>query len=120
MKNCRSFVAACVLTLVPPSLLAQGSLTPPGPPAQTMKTLAQIEHRTPISAAGTISQAGSYYLTSNLTSASGATLTISSDNVTLDLNGFTISSSGTSVSPPDSGISIGAVKNIKVHNGRVT
>ena len=35
--------------LHPSSLLAQGSLTPPGAPAPTMKTLAQIDPRTPIS-----------------------------------------------------------------------
>ena len=34
--------------LHPSSLLAQGSLTPPGAPAPTMKTLDQIEARTPI------------------------------------------------------------------------
>jgi hypothetical protein len=33
------------------TLHAQGSLTPPGAPAPTMKTLAQIEPRTPISSA---------------------------------------------------------------------
>jgi hypothetical protein len=42
--------------------LAQGSLTPPpGAPAPTMKTLDQIEARTPISSAPfTISAPGSY------------------------------------------------------------
>jgi len=52
--------------------LAQGSLTPPGAPAPTMKTLDQIEARTPITNTTnlvTISQPGSYYLTHNLTSA---------------------------------------------------
>ena len=47
---------------------AQGALTPPGAPAPTMKSLAQIEPRTPISSVPfTITQPGSYYLTTNLT-----------------------------------------------------
>lgn len=73
--------------------LAQGVLSPPpGGPAPTMKTLEQIEPRSPISSLPfTITNAGSYYLTTNLTGISGANgITIASDNVTLDLNGFTL------------------------------
>ena len=52
------------------TLHAQGGLTPPGAPAPTMKSLAQIEPRTPISSVPfTISTAGSYYLTTNVTTA---------------------------------------------------
>src|SRR6267378_5566906 len=74
------------------SALAQGSLTPPGAPSPTMKTLTQIEPRTPISSLPyTITNAGSYYLTTNLTGASGSNgVTIASGNVTLDLNGFAL------------------------------
>lgn len=76
------------------TLLAQGSLTPPpGTPAPTMKTLDQVEARKPISSAPfSISASGSYYLTNNLSVTSGDAITISVNNVTLDLNGFTISS----------------------------
>jgi parallel beta-helix repeat protein len=70
---------------------AQGSLAPPGSPAPTMKSLSQIEPRTPISSLPfTISTAGSYYVTANLTNASGDGITISTNDVTLDLNGFTL------------------------------
>lgn len=71
---------------------AQGALTPPGAPAPVMKTLNQIEPRTPISSLPYhISSSGSYYLTGNLTGAPvGLGIEISADNVTLDLMGFTL------------------------------
>ncbi len=74
-------------------VLAQGPLTPPGAPAPVMKTLDQIEPRTPISSVPfTISQSGSYYLTRSLSVATGDAITIAATDVTLDLNGFTLSS----------------------------
>jgi parallel beta-helix repeat protein len=71
---------------------AQGSLTPPaGAPAPTMRTLQQVEPRTPIAALPfTITAPGAYYLTTNLTS-SGGGISIDADGVTLDLMGFTLS-----------------------------
>ncbi len=100
--------------------LAQGSLTPPGAPASTMKTLAQIEPRTPIATAPfTISQPGSYYLTTNLTVSSGDAITIAANNVTLDLNGFTIASTAASAT----GIAIllsGGRTNIAIYNGHIS
>ncbi len=69
-----------------------GALTPPGAPAETMKTLDEVEPRTPISSLPyTISSPGSYYLTKNLTGvASQHGIVIEADDVTLDLNGFTL------------------------------
>ena len=86
---------ALLLTALP--CAAQGPLSPPGAPAPTMKTLEQIEPRTPISSAGyVISNSGSYYLTSNLTAGAGEVgITVSADDVTIDLNGFTLTGSGT-------------------------
>jgi hypothetical protein len=84
-------------SLQPSALLGQGSLTPPGAPAPTMKTLAQVEPRTPIATAPfTISVPGSYYLTTNLTVSTGDALTIATSGVTLDLTGFTICSTAPS------------------------
>ena len=80
-----------------PSAFPQGSLTPPGAPAPTMKTLDQIEPRTLISSAPfAINASGSYVLTQNLNVSSGNAITISASGVNLDLNGFTVSSTAAS------------------------
>src|SRR3989440_9193807 len=84
------------------SAFPQGSLTPPGAPAPTMKRLDEVEPRTNLQAspapAGVdttnrnyqlvINQPGSYYLSANhgVTKASG--VQINAEGVTLDLNGF--------------------------------
>ncbi|HLX68778.1 MAG TPA: hypothetical protein VKV04_04035 [Verrucomicrobiae bacterium] len=99
---------------------AQGSLTPPGAPAATMKTLSQIEPRTPISSAPfTITSRGSYYLTTNLTVSSATAININTNDVTLDLNGFTISS--TEANPLGIGIGINnfPLRNIRIFNGHI-
>jgi parallel beta-helix repeat protein len=95
-------------------LLAQGSLTPPGAPAPTMKSLDQIEPRTPISALPfAITNSGSYYLTTNLVTA-GSGITISASGVTLDLMGFELAGGNTN------GINVsGAVNNLAIRNGTV-
>jgi hypothetical protein len=86
--------------------------------APTVSLLAQ-DPRTPISSLPyTISAPGSYYLTANLTAAgSGGGITISADNVTLDLNGFALSGGG---SGSVTGINVpSAQKNILIRNGTV-
>lgn len=97
MKNTNHSVnmaAVLALLLGIQTVWPQGDLTPPGAPAPTMKTLEQVEPRTPISELPyTISEPGSYYLTTNLILWAGVGLTaisIETNFVTLDLNGFEI------------------------------
>ncbi len=109
----------------------QGSLTPPGAPSATMKTLDELdaaiggvsnavsqiqdEVRTPISVAGyTINSAGSYYLTADLVSGGGTFgINIDADDVTLDLNGFSIRSAS------GQGIFMNDRDNVVVKNGTI-
>jgi len=101
------------------TVFAQGNLTPPGAPAPTMKSLDQIEPRTPISSVPfTISLSGSYYVTSNLTAGVNQSgILVAADNVTLDLNGFTLSGTGGTVGE---GVSTSGPRvNIVVRNGTV-
>jgi hypothetical protein len=97
------------------SLRAQGSLTPPAAPGPTMVTLQQIEPRTPISAPGTIAAGGSYYLTTNLTVSSGTAIIITASEVTLDLNGFAITGTGTAAT----GIDLMTAQDITLLNGHI-
>ena len=95
LKLCPVKLAPLILLVVlgaRSAALAQGSLTPTGAPAPTMKSLAQIEPRTPISALPfTIVNPGAYYLTTNLTGINASHgITISTNDVTLDLNGFSL------------------------------
>jgi hypothetical protein len=88
---------------------AQGPLTPPGPPGPTMLTLNQVEPRTPITNLPyIISASGSYYVTTNLTCTACTNgsngITINTNDVTLDLSGFTllgVGGSGAGIAAPN-------------------
>ncbi|MCB1102992.1 MAG: hypothetical protein KDL10_11540, partial [Kiritimatiellae bacterium] len=82
---------------------------PSGPPGPTYRTLDQVEPRIPLSEAPVaITNAGSYYLTQNLSNF----VAIAANNVTLDLMGFSIHS------PFGSAITMGFPQtNIVIRNG---
>lgn len=104
---------ACVCSvatlIVVAGLATAGPLDPPaGSIGPTYKTLSEVEPRIVISAVNTpgdsdsvyrITQPGSYYLTGNVDAPNDfAAIEVTTDNVTIDLNGFTVmrSASGTS------------------------
>lgn len=108
--------AALTVLMIAPICFA-GSLTPPGPPtAGTMKPLDQVEPRTPITSVPfTIGQSGSYYLTKDM-SCAGTAITVSVDNVTIDLCGFTLTGTGTT----GVGINMSMQNNVEIRNGTIT
>ncbi len=96
----RSMSALTVLGLS--ASLVAGPLNPPtGPITSTYKTLTEVEPRVVVDATNTpgdvdsvfrIDAPGSYYLTGNVTGVANASgIEIDADDVTLDLNGFTVS-----------------------------
>ncbi|MBL0921287.1 MAG: right-handed parallel beta-helix repeat-containing protein [Phycisphaerales bacterium] len=120
-------LTALTLALTAGAAFAGNLTPPPGAPSSTMKTLQEVEPRTPIQSvpgAGTvmhvISQSGSYYLTGNLVVPSnGIGIQVSADNVTIDLNGFSIigTSSGANAL---NGIHVPSVRRyLTVKNGTV-
>jgi len=131
MKNQISVLMAALMLLSfdVPALRAQGSLTPSGPPGPAMLTLSQVEPRTPVDAIHTpasssaefaISNSGSYYLTTNIVVTSGgvSAVYIATNNVTLDLNGFSLLSPS-SVGAYGVYIQSGCT-NICVHDGLIS
>ena len=115
-----TLIALSSLFLVPCSLFPQGSLTPPGAPAPTMKTLDQVEARTHLAGGSSALSvgSGSYYLTGNLTISSVQNgITITASNVTIDLNGFSVTGPGSGSS---AGIFLnGGVSNVTILNGTI-
>lgn len=107
--------AIVTLVVVLAGVVRAGPLDPPGGPSSTAGVL---RPGTPISSLPyTITQPGSYYLTGNLTGVSSQNgINIASNDVTLDLNGFTLQGVADSLSGVM--VSSGALRRaITVRNG---
>jgi hypothetical protein len=133
MKHPASIVIAFSAIALLAYLSVAGPLDlPVGPIAPANKPLAEVEPRTAVSAENTpgdadavfvIDTPGSYYLTGAITAQAGdagkALVEIASDDVTLDLNGFTLDGAGVA----DSGVRAGAagspVRRVTVSGGTV-
>ncbi len=115
--NIKRLLPFCFLLSLTTAAFPQGSLTPPGAPAPTMKTLDQVEPRTLIKALPfTTAAGGSYYFTASLTGISGQNgITVAASNVTIDLNGFELIGAGAGT-----GIFInGGISNVTIRNGTI-
>ena len=124
MKNparIRTGLVAALWMFMGTHVMGQGSLTPPGAPGETMKSLEQVEPRTPISSLPyTITESGSYYVTGNLSSTTNG-IVIEASGVTVDLMGFSITGDG---SNGDYGIYVdgstnAVIENLVIKGGRI-
>lgn len=110
--------------------VSAGNLDPPaGPVEGTMKTIAEVEPRIVVDATNTpgdedsvfrIATSGSYYLMGNIRGEPNKHgIEIAADNVTLDLNGFTMSGGSGSLDGIQAGSVLSPRINIVVRNGIV-
>ncbi|MEO8614266.1 MAG: hypothetical protein ABI600_03935 [Luteolibacter sp.] len=100
-----------------------GSLTPPGAPASTMKTLAETDPGKPIHQSDlpfTISTPGHYFIVENLTftTLNANAITIAADDVELDFKGFTVTGPGKTAGATGTAVfGSGAHSHVVVVNG---
>jgi parallel beta-helix repeat protein len=114
-----SVLLLAVFAALSPKARAAGSLEPSAPPGPVMKSLDEVEPRTPIKPADlplTITQSGSYYLTGdvNFTDTAHNAITVDCNDVTIDLKGYSIAGPNAT---NFSGIYINARTNIEIING---
>lgn len=131
MKRIALLNVALMLGVIFSSAALAGDLTPGSPPGDSMATLDEVsasaqaaqDVRTPItSLPATIETSGSYYLTDNLTLTELNTHGIfidGADEVTIDLNGFSLVGPGAASGESGDGIHSESGVNISIFNGSV-
>ena len=113
-----------ILLALTTAAFSQGPLAPSSAPAPLMKTLDQIQPRTPITTLPlNITQSGSYYLTKSFAQVfTDDAITIQANNVTVDFCGFTIQQTGATASIVGIRInapSVIALRNAVIRNGTI-
>ena len=130
MPHARTRLGAAAAALAVGFSSIAGPLTPPaGPPMSTGKTLTQVEPRIDIATvpgdAGTnhiITQPGSYYLSGDVvTGPHTVCIEVRAPNVTIDLNGFTLTDDQSQGFGGGDGVRIRAdlASNVVVRNGQI-
>ena len=126
MKKRKVIFGVAALSLFFSVFAFAGDLEPAGPPAPSMKTLDEVEPRTPIHKDDlplVIKKSGSYYLAESIVyegegeGVGDAAIAIESDDVTIDLMGFTLD--GNNNTKSSAGIYSDNKHHVTVKNGVV-
>jgi len=119
--RCGAYILILISIVAIPFNIYAGDLEPDTGPVPTMKTLGEVEPRIAIPGSGmpvgpyVINSSGSYYLTGDRI-CSGTGIEVNTNNVTIDLMGYTLTGPETGTSY---GIYMNELENVEIRNGTV-